>query len=166
MDAEAGPATVRPYVEEDREAVVALALRAWAPVFASMRDVLGAAVDEVVHGTDWRLHQRSQVEAALADGEKWTRVAERDGSIVGFVVVSLDPAQSVGEVWMVAVDPDAQRLGIGTALTRLGVDHIAASGMRVAMIGTGGDAGHAPARRVYEALGFRPMPIVQYYKAL
>ena len=38
--------------------------------------------------------------------------------------------------------------------------------MRVAMVETGGDAGHASARRVYEGLGFRPLPISRYFRAL
>lgn len=34
------------------------------------------------------------------------------------------------------------------------------------MVATGGDPGHAPARRTYERLGFAPPPLVQYYKKL
>jgi RimJ/RimL family protein N-acetyltransferase len=34
------------------------------------------------------------------------------------------------------------------------------------MVSTGGDPGHAPARRVYEKLGFTPVPNVIYLKAL
>lgn len=33
-------------------------------------------------------------------------------------------------------------------------------------IGTGGDAFHAPARALYEALGFTPFPLVSYTKAV
>jgi hypothetical protein len=33
-------------------------------------------------------------------------------------------------------------------------------------IGTGGDPGHAPARRTYEAAGFTPLPLVRYYRLL
>jgi hypothetical protein len=40
------------------------------------------------------------------------------------------------------------------------------SGMRVAMIGTGGDPGHAPARRAYDKAGYTALPSVQYFKAL
>jgi len=158
--------TVRAYAGADRDAVITLALRAWEPVFASMREILGPAVDAVVHAPDWRTYQRTAVEATLDDAAKRIWVAEADGAVVGFVAVSLDHATEVGEVWMVAVDPAVQNGGLGTALTMLGVDEIRAAGMRVAVIGTGGDPGHAPARRVYEKLGFTPMPIVQYHKAL
>ena len=38
--------------------------------------------------------------------------------------------------------------------------------MRVAMIGTGGDPGHAAARRLYERAGYEKLPITRYFKAL
>jgi hypothetical protein len=38
--------------------------------------------------------------------------------------------------------------------------------MTTAMVETGGDPGHAPARRTYEAAGFHPFPVVKYFKKL
>jgi GNAT superfamily N-acetyltransferase len=72
----------------------------------------------------------------------------------------------MGEVWMLAVDPDAQSQGLGTVLTNAATAWMREQGMLVAMINTGGDPGHAPARRTYEKAGFRPLPGVQYFKAL
>ena len=67
---------------------------------------------------------------------------------------------------MLAVDPDFQRRGIGTALTRIATDQIRDPGLALAVIDTGGDVGHAPARRTYERAGYTQMPIVRYFKAL
>ena len=36
----------------------------------------------------------------------------------------------------------------------------------LAVVGTGGDLGHAPARRVYEKAGFVGLPLVRYYARL
>jgi hypothetical protein len=36
----------------------------------------------------------------------------------------------------------------------------------VAVLATGGDTGHAAARRVYERLGFRSLPRAHYFRAL
>ena len=58
-------ATIRPYRTDDRDAVVALALRAWAPVFASLRAVTGDEIDGLLHGDDWRAYQGRSVEHAL-----------------------------------------------------------------------------------------------------
>ena len=67
---------------------------------------------------------------------------------------------------MIAVDPDHQRGGIGTALTEFALDRMRDAGMSVAMVETGGDSGHAPARHTYEKMGFRLLPIARYFKKL
>ncbi len=38
--------------------------------------------------------------------------------------------------------------------------------MALAMVETGGDPGHAPARRSYERSGFVQLPIARYFKKL
>jgi len=48
---------------------------------------------------------------------------------------------------MVAVDPDHQQRGIGTALNEFALEWIRDAGMTVAMVETGNAPGHAPARR-------------------
>lgn len=40
------------------------------------------------------------------------------------------------------------------------------AGMEVAMVETGADAGHEPARRTYEKAGFHPWPAVKFFKYL
>jgi len=67
---------------------------------------------------------------------------------------------------MLAVDPDDQNGGIGTALTETATEWLRESGMRVAMVETGGDPGHAPGRRTYEKAGYTLMPVARYFKAL
>lgn len=74
--------------------------------------------------------------------------------------------RSVGEIWMLAVDPGHQNRGVGTTLTLYATEWIADAGMALAMAGTGGDPGHAPARRTYEKSGYTLMPIARYFKAL
>jgi GNAT superfamily N-acetyltransferase len=69
-------------------------------------------------------------------------------------------------VYVVGVDPAAHRRGIGAALTEHATQWLRDEGMLVATISTGGDPGHAPARALYDSLGYRPLPGVQYFKAL
>jgi GNAT superfamily N-acetyltransferase len=57
-------------------------------------------------------------------------------------------------------------VGIGTALLTVALTWMRDAGMAVAMVETGGDPGHAPARRTYERLGFGVVPIARYYKKL
>lgn len=41
-----------------------------------------------------------------------------------------------------------------------------AAGVQVVELGTGGDEFHAPARRLYESLGFSLVPVAVYLRAL
>ena len=65
---------------------------------------------------------------------------------------------------MIAVDPAFQRRGIAAKLTTRALAEFEKAGMSVAMVETGGDPGHAPARRAYESSGFRLLPIARYFK--
>lgn len=143
-----------------------LSLRAWAPVFASMEEVLGESGVFAQLYPQWRADQRRAVEATCVAVGTHVWVAEVDAAIAGFVAVRLNHESSIGEIDMVAVDPDHQRGGVGSALTSFALGWIKDSGMAVAMVETGGDPGHAPARRTYERAGFVNMPVARYFKKL
>ena len=158
---------IRDYRPSDSEAVVALSLRAWAPVFTSMEQALGHEIFIRLHGDDWREYQARSVRDVLADDATRVWVTEAGGPVAGFVAATvLDSERRLGEIVMLAVDPASQRRGLGTALTEFGTAWLRDAGMRVAMIGTGGDPGHAPARRVYEKTDYTLMPMARYFKAL
>jgi ribosomal protein S18 acetylase RimI-like enzyme len=147
------------------ENIVGLSLRAWAPVFASIEQAMDPEVFRL-QTPDWRASQRAAVEAvcAAADAEVWVAVAE--GRTAGFCALRCHQGESIGEIYMIAVDPDFQRRGVGAELVRHGLARLKASGMTTAMVETGGDPGHAPARRVYEAAGFRLFPVAKYFMKL
>jgi len=157
---------IRPFDDRDTEAVVDLSLRAWAPVFASLERALGSEIFRRLH-PDWREDQRRAVQdvCAAEKGRVW--VAEANETAVGFVAIELHQSErSMGEVSMLAVDPDYQGGGIGTALTEFALDRLKDAGMTVAMVETGGDPGHAAARRTYEKAGYVLLPIARYFKNL
>ena len=94
-------------------------------------------------------------------------VAELGASAIGFVAIEIyDPERSMGEISMLAVDPDHQGGGIGTTLTEFALDRLKDAGMKVAMVETGGDPGHAAARRTYEKADYVLLPIARYFKNL
>jgi ribosomal protein S18 acetylase RimI-like enzyme len=157
---------IRPFDDRDAEAVVDLSLRAWAPVFVSLEQALGSEIFRRQH-PNWREDQRREVEnvCAAKKGRVW--VAEVGESVVGFVALELHhPERSMGEISMLAVDPDFQGAGIGTALTEFALDRLKDAGMTVATVETGGDPGHAAARRTYEKAGYVHLPIARYFKNL
>jgi ribosomal protein S18 acetylase RimI-like enzyme len=140
-------------------------LSAWAPVFESLETVLGSQIFGRLH-PDWRSDQRRAVEDVLATEGMDVWVARTEGRIGGFVAVALHAERNLGEVVMLAVDPGTQNHGLGTKLITFALDRIEAAGMTVAMVESGGDAGHAPARRTYEKAGFTLLPVARYFKAL
>jgi GNAT superfamily N-acetyltransferase len=143
-----------------------LAVLAWEPVFASFRRILGPQIYPRVY-PNWQQQQREGVIGVCSDRERFTTlVAEVDGVGVGFIAYEVDLAKQIGEVYLLAVQPDHQNRGIGTALNTYALDEMKAHGVRLAIVGTGGDPGHAPARRTYEKAGYTGLPKVRYYKAL
>jgi ribosomal protein S18 acetylase RimI-like enzyme len=108
---------IRPLEERDHDAVIALSLLAWAPVFASLEGVLGEAGGYPQMHPDWRADQRRAVAAVCTEADTHVWVAEIDSTVAGFVGVRLDHEASIGEIYMVAVHPEHQRNGIGSHLT-------------------------------------------------
>src|SRR5262249_21179745 len=149
---------IRQYQPEDLGAVVDLALRAWAPVFASLERELGHELFVRAHG-DWRQFQAAAVREVLSMRGMRVCVADVGDGPVGFVAARADTDRKIGEIAMLAVDPDHQRRGIGSALTAVATDWLRDSGMDVAMVETGGDPGHAAARRVYEKADYTLLSI-------
>lgn len=127
---------------------------------------MGDEIYERLYGDDWRRQQQQDVEKVLRDEKSEVQVVEVDGKVVGFVAAVVDADSRMGEISMVAVDPDSQSRGLGTRLTDVATDWLREEGMTVVLVSTGGDIGHAPARRTYEKAGFTPIPIVNYFKAL
>ena len=157
---------IRAVHDNDVDALVQLSLLAWIPVFSSFEQILGPEIYAIIY-PDWRKSQREAVKAVCKDGEKtivW--VAEVDGIVVGFVAYELHIEDQTGEVQLLAVHPDYQNLGIGTELNNLALKKMKESGMKMAVVGTGGDPSHAPARRSYEKAGYTALPLVRYYKDL
>jgi GNAT superfamily N-acetyltransferase len=156
---------IRPFDAADTVAVVDLSLRAWAPVHVSIREALGPEINDALQ-PDWRAKQQQDVEEVLAAPTTNVWVADRDDLVAGFVAVRIHDDRRIGEIDMLAVDPVHQGMGIGTALTEVALDWIKASGISVAMVGTGADPGHAPARRTYEKAGMKLVPMARYFMKL
>jgi ribosomal protein S18 acetylase RimI-like enzyme len=158
---------IRPFEDRDAEAVVSLSLRAWAPAYASLERVLGPEIFQRQH-PDWREDQRRAVRGVLAanEGNVWVAQADAEAG-AGFVAIEPDhPEEGMGEISMLGVDPGRPGRGHGTALTEFALERLKEAGMGVAMVETGGDPGHAPARRAYEKAGFALLPIARYFKNL
>jgi ribosomal protein S18 acetylase RimI-like enzyme len=158
-------ADIREFEDTDLDGVVLASLRAWEPNFASMNEVLGDAIFRRLY-PGGILDQGPAVAAVCRSETSQVWVADVGGQPVGFVAVELHREKGIGEIYMLAVDPEYQNRGIGSDLTQVALRWISAQGMTIAMVETGGDVGHAAARHVYEKNGFTAFPGVRYWMDL
>ena len=116
---------------------------------------------------DWRESQAEAVRCACTNDERNVFVAVVDTQPVGFVAVALNAFHDrMGAIEIIGVDPDYQRTGVGATLTKVALDHMRYHDMDIAVVETGGDPGHAPARGLYTTSGFTVLPIARYFQSL
>jgi ribosomal protein S18 acetylase RimI-like enzyme len=157
---------IREFREHDLEAIVEFSLRAWQPIFASAREVLGDDIFLRLH-PDWKANQADAVRSTCTNDARDVFVAVANERPVGFVAVALNAFnERMGVIDIIGVDPDYQRRGIGLRLTEVATEHMRSRGMDIAVVETGGDPGHAPARAAYETAGFTLLPIARYFRLL
>lgn len=161
------PATIRPATPADADRLQEIRAAAFAPVFASFRQLLGDELYAIAY-THEEQGQARELAALLAPDSAWELfVAEQDSAVVGFVSLQLNHTTAMGEIGLNAVDPPSTGAGIGTAMYRFALDRMRAAGMRAATVSTGGDPSHAPARRAYQKAGFEAgIPSVWYCQPL
>ena len=157
---------IEPYVSSQLDAVIRLSLRAWTPVFDSIQQAMNPEVYQVFYPEHWQVKQQKAVKDVCAAEDTNVWVAIESGEPVGFIAVKLHSEGCMGEIYMVAVDPDVQGHGIGSALIEFALSWMKDAGMAIAMVETGGDIGHAPARHTYEKAGFETFPTAKYFKKL
>ena len=87
------------------------------------------------------------------------RIHERDGRMAGFCWTKVhhpdpdvDHGSDLGEIYVIAVDPDFHGLGLGSEMTLAGLDHLAGRGIRTGLLYV--DAANEGAVAMYRKLGF------------
>lgn len=140
---------------------------AFAPVFASFRSILGAPVASVALANAETEQAEHLDQICAPEAPQQVYVGLRAGDIVGFVSLTLDHESLLGELGLNAVHPSHCGRGYGTQLYEHALDVMRKAGMKAAVVGTGADPSHAPARRAYEKAGFGPtLPNQWMYRML
>jgi ribosomal protein S18 acetylase RimI-like enzyme len=159
---------IRPALPTDLPALIELTITTFRPLFeTSLPELLDPRVYAHDHGS-WQEDYRRDVPLLLdPEADRHITLAEDESTDrpLGYVGWRIDPDGSA-RLEMVAVHPRARRQGVGSAVCRAVLADLKNRGVTVVHIGTGGDAFHAPARSLYESLGFTGFPVVDYTRAL
>jgi GNAT superfamily N-acetyltransferase len=155
-----------PFEVKHLDAVLDLSIKAWAPVFPLMAEDIPRYVYDAFYPAGWEARQRHDVEAACRDEKTKVWVALANDELAGYVALRVHEEDSMGEVYILGVDPAFQRQGIGRALLDFSFAWMKSRGLQMAMVETGGDRGHAPSRATYEAAGFDRYPVARYFRKL
>lgn len=158
---------IRAFVPADRPALQAIREVAFAPVFASLRALVGEKIAALVSASAEAEQARLLDELCAAGSGYQVLVVEEAGTIVGFVTFTIDVTGRIGEIGLNAVHPRHAGRGLGTWMYEQVLERMKDQGAAVATVATGGDPSHAPARRAYAKAGFGPsVPAIHLYKLL
>jgi ribosomal protein S18 acetylase RimI-like enzyme len=155
---------IRPFKDTDINMLITLTLLAFEPIFNSFKRILGLHIYPIIY-PDWRKMQTEGIEKMSQDQQISLWVAEVDEKVVGFIAYEIH-ADATAEVQFLAVHPEHQNRGIGTQLNTFVLQKMKVNGVKLAIVSTGGDESHAPARRSYEKAGYIALPLVKYYQDL
>lgn len=155
-----------PYAPSLHDEVIALSLRAWEPVFRDVKQAVPGYVYDAFYPAGWAVRQASDIDDILRTNADATWVALDDGVMAGWVGIRCHPGDQMGEIYILAVDPSYQRRGVAAALIDYATARMRDAGMKIAMVETGGDPGHAPSRATYEHAGFERWPVARYFRKL
>lgn len=150
------PDMVRVGTTDDVGACVRFGIEAFGPVFASFEKLYGTDLFNRLR-PDWEKAQAAYIESVCTENE--TLVSVTDGAVSGFVVLELEVFDGIGAIELLAVNPACDNRGLGTRLNEGALNRLRGAGMAHAVVSTGSDPSHAPARRSYEKVGFAPAPV-------
>lgn len=157
---------LRPFEPRDTDAVAEIANLAWQGICASQREVFGDELYAVLFPEDQQ-RKGNEMRGHCEGTPDRIWICEVDGRVAGFIMWSMDGEKRIGVIGNNGLHPELTGRGLGAFMYRRVLEHFRANGMGHAMVHTGLDKGHAPARRAYERVGFNIRhESVNYYMKL
>lgn len=155
---------IRTVVRSDLQKLIDLTIETFRPFYEGyVHPLLGHEVFRYQHG-QWEQDYRNMVPDLHVPAEgRHLAVAQIGDEIAGYVAWKTGENQH-GEIVILAVASAHRRQHLGRDLCQHAIEAMKATGIEVVEIGTGDDPFHAPARGLYENLGFTKIPIAAYVK--
>src|SRR5699024_1328804 len=149
-----------------RSDLLDLAIRAWIPVFPRMKADVPSFVYDSFYPDGWEMRQYAELAAVLDLEPENVDIAVLEDEPVGWVCTRLHPEDSMGEVYLIVVNPSRLGMSGGRALLECDYERARTAGMRLFMVESGDDSGHGAACALYESDGFVRWPVPRYFKEL
>jgi ribosomal protein S18 acetylase RimI-like enzyme len=130
-----------------------------------LRDIMveaftGVSIDQaieetfgVINGRDWQWRKGRHLEEDWRRDPEGIVVAERDGTVLGFISTWLDREAGIGHIPNISLVPECRGEGIGRQLLELALQRFRAAGLTHAKIET--LAHNARGLHLYQSVGFR-----------
>lgn len=148
------------YIED----AIKLTYIAWQPIFDGYRNVLGEEMFNVFY-SGWKETKYKRVYEGLTSERGYIALIEN--KVAGFIFYIVDELTKTGIIEENAIANEFRGLGIAHKMYDFVFDKMRGEGMVYAMVSTGLDDAHAPARKAYEKAGFdKGIGNIRYYKEL
>ncbi|MEO0398586.1 MAG: GNAT family N-acetyltransferase [Pseudomonadota bacterium] len=157
---------IKKYQPHHLDHVLTITRDAFGPVYSKLKEDIPSYVYDAFYPNGCMTRKLAAVEEMCENDEISMWVAITDSSISGFVGLSIQAADSMGEIYILAVHPDFQKRNIGTDLMEFAFDEMRRLGLSIAMVQTGDARGHEPSRAAYSKVGFERYPVARYFKKL
>jgi ribosomal protein S18 acetylase RimI-like enzyme len=159
--------TIRAYAHADLPRLHEIRIAAFTPIHEHWRELIGGEMFDLEF-FDWKEKQGAHLDEICAEksGHE-VYIGELGDAIVGFIGLRVDAERKTAELGLNAVDPEYQNRGLGPQLYEFALARMKTLGAKMAYVGTGNDASHAPARAAYAKAGFSAnIPGIYYYRML
>jgi ribosomal protein S18 acetylase RimI-like enzyme len=158
---------IKPIEDSDVQNLINIAVDTFHPFYEEyVRALLGEEVFHHQHG-NWRQDYQSDIPTLHSpESGRHLAAAEVNDEIVGFVAWKTNVKPNHGEIYLLAVSRSYRQQHVGRKLCLHALEEMKKTGVEVVGVGTGGDSFHAPARALYESLGFTPIPVMAYLKKI
>ena len=155
--------SIVPCREEYVEDCVRISIEAYEYIHECYAELMTQEIHDAVMA-NWRERKAEGIRTQQRGDNAYVVLV--DGKVAGFIAYKIRD-NGVGEITNNAVDSAYRGQGIGLKMYEFVLDKMREAGVEYAMVSTGGDDGHAPARKTYEKAGFKAFrPSRTYYQKL
>lgn len=110
---------------------------------------------------DWKSRKADHIDADCAANPEGVFIAERGGSIVGYITTRADHDNSRGRIPNLAVTAEARGMGLGRRLIHHALDYFREQKLHIAVIET--MASNAVGQQLYPSCGFEEVARQVHY---